>query len=204
MVLPEIFAHHWTHHHHHQHHEHQHHGHINSHSHHHRYHHTQQSHNYPHHNTNAFNVDINPLPYTGSLNQLISSIVDDRSSFPPNNDFNNWNITDSERKSISNVTTINSTMETVVNAAQAMFLSEELQMELTTVPTNVNTTISTVNSFETMRFIKIGLLALMFILIFCGNVFVLIALNVSTANNINFTFKQGEKSKSAVLTLAQQ
>ena len=39
---------------------------------------------------------------------------------------------------------------------------------------------------ETMRYIKISLLALMFILIFCGNTFVLVALNVSLKQKFFF------------------
>ena len=57
----------------------------------------------------------------------------------------------------------------------------------TTTTTTITTTIipAIPEWIETMRYIKISLLALMFILIFCGNTFVLVALNVSIFLNFH-------------------
>ena len=70
----------------------------------------------------------------------------------------------------------------------------------TTTATTTTTIIATIPEWiETMRYIKISLLALMFILIFCGNTFVLVALNVSLKQK--FFFCCGHKNKLLIFQL---
>ena len=96
------------------------------------------------------------------------SLIDSLSAYPSDSMFDEANLTsDISDSTISSVQfLLNATLNTAPNGS--------ITTENSTVPE------STGGRYETLRIVKISLLAVIFVLILCGNVFVLLALNVST------------------------